>query len=102
MAKPKHGSFNHFGEVTNAVTRRIPAPEPEPIIDPAMRARVGQLLKNLARNMAPPPDPRFKHRSPPNTPANDQKAIATGFAHLQGPIVVSEALRASLGRGEGQ
>lgn len=100
MAKPKHNARDHFHPsptITADMRWEDKHAKPEIAPDPVMRARVSTMLKKLARDLDPAPLHRSARRSWPPPIAEAQQAIATGFSHLQGPLTVSNALRASLG-----
>lgn len=73
---------------------------PRQPVDPYMRARVAELFCGLQRAVEPKRDP-LDRRRPPQTRQQAEQAVAAGFPHLQPPVVLSAALRASLGLGEG-
>ena len=68
---------------------------PLPAYDPYMRQRVASLFKELARSIDPGLDPKTRLRRP-ETREEAEDAIADGFSHLSGPLIVSKHLAATL------
>ena len=95
MAKPKRDSFGNLRiaiPIADDQAWEQKHAKPEPKIDPAMRARVNVLFKNLARSMAPPSAHKHAQMA--------QEAPKGIMDYSDSPCPLSPALRASLGLGE--